>query len=155
MDHEKINILSVGGEATTFEEYKEQVAHALEIVELHFREENPDDIERAMRLYADDVVWEVPGRRVRYVGKEDVKRNYLRLFASAEGMQFEPIERFATSERVVDDMWVRFTLSGDGFANAPFPIGTKVKMRLVHIFDIRDGYITREAGYEMWLKDED
>ena len=131
------------------------VQHALNLVDLHFREENPDDIENAMRLYTEDVIWEVPGRRVRYTGKQAVKESYLRLFASTEGIAFEPIERFATADRVVDDMWVRFKLIGHGIDNAPLPIGTRVKMRLVHIFHVRDGLISREAGYESWMVDDD
>ena len=42
---------------------------------------------------------------------------YLRLFAAAEGISFEPIERFAAPDRVFDDMRVRFRLSGNGFEN--------------------------------------
>lgn len=133
----------------------EAVRHALGLVEMHFREENPDDIENALRLYTEDVVWEVPGRRVRYVGKQAVKESYLRLFASTEGIAFFPVERFATADRVVDDMWVKFKLIGDGIENAPLPIGTRVKMRLVHIFHVRDRLISREAGYESWMVDDD
>ena len=51
-------------------------------------------------------------------------------------------------------MWARFTLAGDGFENAPFPIGTKVKLRLLHNFHIRDGMIEREIGYEVWMRDQ-
>ncbi|MGA7407793.1 MAG: hypothetical protein WBW67_23860 [Pseudolabrys sp.] len=35
-----------------------------------------------------------------------------------------------------------------------FPIGTKVKMRLLHNFHIRDGMIAKEIGYEIWRRDE-
>src|SRR5262245_41546914 len=34
------------------------------------------------------------------------------------------------------------------------PIGTKVKMRLLHNFHIRDGMIAKEIGYEIWRRDE-
>jgi hypothetical protein len=64
-------------------------------------------------------------------------------FSSAEGMTFQPIERFATPDRVFDDMWATFRISGDGFENCPFPIGTKVKIRLLHNFHIRDGMIAK------------
>jgi hypothetical protein len=47
-----------------------------------------------------------------------------------------------------------FGLSGDGFENCPFPIGTKVKMRLLHNFHIHDGMIAKEIGYEIWRRDE-
>jgi hypothetical protein len=55
---------------------------------------------------------------------------------------------------VFDDMWVTFRLSGDGFENCPYPIGTKVKMRLLHNFHIRGGLIAREIAYEIWGRDE-
>jgi hypothetical protein len=57
-------------------------------------------------------------------------------------------------DRVFDDMWVPFCISGDGFDNCPFPIGTKVRMRLLHDFHIRDGMIAKEIGYEVWRRDE-
>ena len=85
-----------------------------------------------------------------YRGRQQIKEMYLRLFASAEGMTFRPIERFATPERVFDDMEATFRLVGDGFENCPFPLGTRVNMRLLHNFHIRDGMIEREIGYEGW-----
>lgn len=78
----------------------------------------------------------------------------MRVFDAAQGIRFEPIERFASPDRVLDDMWVYFTRSGDGFDNCPFPAGTKVKMRLLHNFHIPDGMISREIGCEIWFKDE-
>jgi hypothetical protein len=79
---------------------------------------------------------------------------YLRIFQSVEEIRFIPKERYATPDRVFDDMEVTFRLSGDGFENCPFPIGTKVNMRLLHNFHIRDGMIAKEIGYEVWRKDE-
>ena len=73
---------------------------------------------------------------------------------TAEGIAFHPIERFATPDRVFDDMWATFRISGDGFENCPLPIGTKVKMRLLHNFHIRDGMIAKEIGYEIWRRDD-
>ncbi len=60
----------------------------------------------------------------------------------------------APPDRVVDDMWATFRISGESFDNCPFPIGTKVKMRLLHNFHIRDGMIAKEVGYEVWRRDE-
>jgi hypothetical protein len=135
-------------------EITDQIEYNMTLVQMHLTEENPQQIDQCLRLYTDDAVWEAPARGVKYVGKQSIKENYLRLFESAEGIHFEPIERFATPDRVVDDMWVRFRVSGPGFENCPFPLGTKVKMRLVHIFHIRDKLIAREVGYELWTKDE-
>ena len=33
--------------------------------------------------------------------------------------------------------------------NFPFPKGTKVRMRLAHIFEMRDGKIAKEIAYEI------
>lgn len=38
------------------------------------------------------------------------------------------------------------------FKNAPLPVGTDVELRLVHIFDIRDGKIAGVRVYEIWNK---
>jgi hypothetical protein len=59
-----------------------------------------------------------------------------------------------TPDRVFDDSWATFRISADGVDNCPFPIGTKVKMRLLHNFQIRDGIIAKEVGYEVWRRDE-
>jgi hypothetical protein len=134
--------------------YEERVQYALDLVDMHLHEENPDRIDECIKLYTEDAVWEAPARGVSYMGRESIKANYLKLFASAQGVRFEPIERFASPDRVFDDMWVYFTLAGDGFENCPFPKSTKVRMRLLHNFHIRDGMIAREIGYEVWLSDE-
>ena len=133
--------------------YEEQCRYALELVDLHLHEENPERIDECLKLYAEDAVWECPARNVTYVGRREIREMYLRLFASAEGIRFRPIERFATPDRVFDDMEASFRLSGDGFENCPFPIGTKVNMRLLHNFHIRDGRIAKEIGYEVWRRD--
>jgi hypothetical protein len=132
--------------------YEERCQYAMDLVEMHLHEENPERIEQCIRLYAPDAVWECPARRVSYSGREQIKEMYLRLFASAEGIKFRPIERFASPDRVFDDMEATFRLSGNGFENCPFPIGTRVNMRLLHNFHIRDGMIAREIGYEVWRR---
>ena len=112
------------------------------------------DVEAALDLYTDDIVWESPARGLRFEGKAAVAENYKRMFSSLDFDTFElqPVDRFATEDRVVDDCYVRFTLTGDGFANAPAGVGDRVELRLVHIFEMRDGKISRESTFEMWRK---
>jgi len=131
------------------------IARNLEVVEAHFHDEHPEGIERALALYTDDVVWEAPLRRVLREGKEAAKENYLAMFASIADPELIPLQRFATEDRVVDDTIARFTLTGDGWINAPFPVGTRVEVRVVHIFEMRDGLISRETGYELWTNLDD
>src|SRR5437879_5726640 len=116
--------------------YEQQCQYALDLVDMHLHEENAERIDECIKLYTEDAVWEAPARNVAYIGRERIKEMYLRLFASVEGISFEPVERFAAPDRVFDDMWVKGRLSGDGFENCPFPIGTNVKMRLLHNFHI-------------------
>jgi steroid delta-isomerase-like uncharacterized protein len=121
----------------------------LATIENHVRLE-ATDVDEALKLYTDDVVWESPARRAVYRGKKEIRDNYLRIFSSMKDVVIEPLERFATADRVVDDTLVKFTLSGDGFVNAPLPTGAHVELRLVHIFDMRDGKIAKEKVFELW-----
>jgi len=90
--------------------------HALWLVHWHFTWENPVDVAKLSDLYHDDIVWEVPSRRVVYRGKKNVIDNYLRIFESTEGLKQVPVERYATPTRVFDDCDANFTLiSGHGF----------------------------------------
>lgn len=134
--------------------YEERVQHALDVVEMHLQEENPDRIDECIRLYTDDAVWEAPARLVSYQGRETIKKMYLRVFDNVADFEFTPVERWATPDRVFDDSFASFKITGDAFENCPYPIGTKVRMRLIHSFHIRDGLISREIGYEVWRRSE-
>lgn len=133
----------------------EIIARNIAAVDKHFHDENPVGIRDALDLYTDDIVWEVPARGILLRGKEAVYREYVGIFESAEGLQIQNIRRFGTEQYVFDDSLVTFTITGPGWRNCPFPIGTKVSMRLTHIFELRDGKICRENGYEIWRRAED
>lgn len=121
----------------------------LETVDRHIQGE-ARDVDSILDLYTDDVVLEVPGRGLRFEGREAIRANYLAMWPSMAEVELEPLERFATEDRVVDDMRVRMRLVGPGMVNAPLPIGTRVELRLVHHFSMRDGLIAREQVFEMW-----
>jgi ketosteroid isomerase-like protein len=134
--------------------YEEKVRHAMDLVQMHLEEENPERIDQCIRLYTDDAEWEAPTRLVNYRGRETIKKMYLKVFAAVEDFVFTPVERWATPDRVFDDSFATFRLIGDGFENCPMPIGTRVRMRLIHNFHIRDGLISKEIGYEVWHRAE-
>jgi uncharacterized protein YjiS (DUF1127 family) len=125
------------------------VANNLAVIEEHIARE-ATDFDKAIELYTDDIVWEAPSRNLIVRGKEAVADNYRRMFSSIKDIEIQALERFATDHRVVDDAVVKFTLTGVGFINAPVPIGTRISLRLVHIFAMRDGKIERENVYENW-----
>lgn len=127
------------------------VARNLACVELHFHSEASDDIEAALDLYTDDIVWEAPapnGLDRSYKGKGAVAASYRELFGSMANVQFRPLQRFATEDRVVDDSVVTFEVVKDGYW-PHFSAGQKIEMRLVHIFEMRGGKISKEIVFDM------
>ena len=118
----------------------------LAAVEAHFGSEATGRIEEALELYTDDVVWEAPSRHLVIEGKEAVAANYREIFSVINDVEFHLLDRFATEDRVVDDSIVTFTVAREGFI--PLPLGSKGQMRLTHIFEMRDGKISKEIGIE-------
>jgi ketosteroid isomerase-like protein len=126
------------------------IALNLAAVEAHFHSEAENEVDAALALYTDDIVWEAPalnGLDRSCSGKAAVAQNYRELWAAMEDVQFTLLQRFATADRVVDDSLVTFRVVRDGYWH--FPVGSRVEMRLVHIFEMRDGKISRELVYDM------
>ena len=131
------------------------IEHNLAVVDRHIQGE-ARDVDAILDLYTDDIVMEVPSRGLRLVGRAAARENYLAMWPSMAEVELVPLERFATGERVVDDMLVRMRLVGPGMVNAPVPIGSRVEIRLIHHFSMRDGLIAREQVFEIWrLLDQD
>jgi ketosteroid isomerase-like protein len=129
---------------------KDRIAKNLAAVEKHFHSEALNEVEAALELFTDDIVWEAPapnGLNRSFSGKEAAARNYRELFASMRDVRFQFLQRFATEDRVVDDSIVKFEVAKDGYWH--FPVGSQIEMRLVHIFEIRDGKISREIVFDM------
>jgi ketosteroid isomerase-like protein len=134
---------------------KDLIDANLAAVEAHFHSEAVNEVERALELFTDDIVWESPARGLHLRGKEETGENYRRMFASFAVEGFQTLQRFATEDRVVDDSVITATIVGDGVVNAPVPVGSKVEIRLLHIFEMRGGKISRELVFEHWRPVED
>jgi hypothetical protein len=120
------------------------------VVDAHFRSEAANEIEQALHLYTEDIVWEAPARQLVLQGKQATADNYRMMFGSMSDIQLSGLRRFATESHVIDDSIARLTLTGDGIVNAPLPVGSNVELRLLHIFEMRDRRIAKEQVYEMW-----
>ena len=132
------------------EAYQDRVAKNLAAVESHFHSEGLSDVEKALETFTDDVVWDAPapnGLNRSFSGKEAAGNNYRRLWGAMRNAKFQPVQRFATEDRVVDDSILTFEVAKDGYFH--FPVGTRVEMRLVHIFEMRDGKISKEIVFDM------
>lgn len=126
------------------------IAANLAVVEAHFHSEAVNEVEKALELYTDDIIWESPSRNLVFRGKEATGENYRKMFSSFKVEGFRTLERFATEDRVVDDSVITTVLTGDGVENAPVPVGSRVEIRLLHVFDMREGKISRELVFENW-----
>ncbi|GAA1555610.1 hypothetical protein GCM10009827_090490 [Dactylosporangium maewongense] len=124
-------------------------------VDQHFHNENPEGIDLAIAVYTDDIIWEVPARGLLLKDKAEVKAEYLKIFDAMHVHRITNLYRFATEEWVFDDSIFEITVKTDGFRNCPFPPGTRCSMRLIHAFQMRDGKICRENGYELWRRADD
>lgn len=126
------------------------IAANLAAVEAHFHSEAVNEIDKALELYTEDIVWESPVRHLKFHGKQAAAENYRKMFASFQIEEFRCLERFATEDRVVDDSIATLVVVGDTVENTPAPVGSKVQIRLLHIFEMREGKISRELVFEDW-----
>jgi ketosteroid isomerase-like protein len=83
-----------------------------------------------------------------FSGKEAVAKFYRELWATMADVKFQSLQRFATEDRVVDDSFVTFDVVRNG-CWPHFSAGQKIEMRLVHIFEMRDGKISKEIVFDM------
>ena len=133
---------------------KEQIIERnLRVVQAHFHNENPESVEKAIALYADKVSWEAPNRGIVLTDKAEILEAYRGIFRSIVYHSVTPIRRFATEKFVFDDQVAVATFVRDEMKNMPFPVGTRMCVRLTHIFEMKDGKIEKEIAYEMFRKE--
>jgi ketosteroid isomerase-like protein len=131
---------------------EEIIERNLRAVEIHFHNENPDDIERAVAVYADDITWEAPARGLVLKDADDVLDAYRKIFSTVAIRKNTSLRRVATEKYVFDDQLGQMVVVGDPeqMLNLPFAKGTEISLRIAHCFEMRDGRITREIAYELW-----
>ncbi len=122
------------------------VSKNLDTVRIHFDAEKAGDWEKIKEMYTDDIIWERACVKQYVEGKEGVAAAYIELFSGLKDCDFHSLDRFGTEERVVDDCVFSFVVAKEGIM--PLPVGTKAKMRLVHIFEMREGKVSRELVME-------
>jgi ketosteroid isomerase-like protein len=125
------------------------IEHNLRVVAAHFHNENPDDVDKAIALYAADIVWEAPFRGQVYRDAASVRDAYMEIFDTLHFNRTTSLRRFATEDFVFDDQICDVSVVGTGMPNLGFNPGDRISMRLVHCFEMRNGRIAREIAYEM------
>ena len=130
---------------------KDRIAQNLACVDAHFHSEAENDVEAALGLYTDGIFLEagaLNGLNRSFTGKLEVAKFYRELWATMRNVKFQPLQRFGTEDRVVDDSLVSFEVVRDG-CWPHFFAGQKIEMRLVHIFEMLDGKISKEIVFDM------
>jgi ketosteroid isomerase-like protein len=117
------------------------------IVDEHFRHEARDDVDGVMSSLATEVEHEVVPSPVGILRDRDrIRSFYELLFRSVKGESVTRIRRLYGDDFVVDEtLWEGEITDGavflcDGRSG-------KVSFRLLHVFELADGKITREAAW--------
>jgi uncharacterized protein len=115
------------------------------LVDDHFAAEVEGDFPRLLATFADDVEHDVVGNPSVSSGKDQAAAFYRGLLADLRLEHIETVRRYYGDGFVVDESVVTAKAIG-----MPFGIPGRdrnVRFRLLHVFEIRDGEITRENAW--------
>jgi uncharacterized protein (TIGR02246 family) len=121
------------------------------VVDEHFRAEEAEDIEALVATFTEDAEHDGDGSQ-RLVGRRAIGEFYRALFPVIGGHRFTTVRRLFGPGLVVDEADVHATAHGAPFGLAVEGGGRVVRFRLLHVFEFRDGLISREQG---WLDRKD
>jgi steroid delta-isomerase-like uncharacterized protein len=117
----------------------------MDIVDQHFAAENAHDVPGTLATYTDDIVWDDVTHPLSPVhGKEAVGAVYSDIIDAIPDVQFVSVRRFTSEDGqwVVDESNVTGHVHGDwaGISGE----GALVEIRILHLFQLRDGLIAYE-----------
>lgn len=117
------------------------------LVDRHLKAEGAGDIEGAVAVYTGDVVHDAVGflgspRQ----GKDAARKFYAFLTANFRTEGEEPLHQFATDDALVLEQLMTGKVIGE-MLGIPGN-GRKVTFRILHIFEFRDGLVSRE---QVWI----
>jgi uncharacterized protein len=117
------------------------------IIDEHFRQEADGDVEGTLKTLTDDVVHDVVGDPAGELhGPGAVARRYGHLFGNVRGERADVKHRLYGENFVVDDKIWTARVTGE-FLGIPGH-GRRISIRVLHIFEFRDGLISRE---NVWI----
>jgi steroid delta-isomerase-like uncharacterized protein len=115
------------------------------LVDDHFAAEIYGDLPRLLATFADDVEHDVVGNPSTSNGKDEVTAFYKGLLADLCLEEIRSVRRYHGDGFVVDESMVRARAVGTPFG-MPGRDRT-ITFRLLHVFEVRDGAITRENAW--------
>jgi ketosteroid isomerase-like protein len=116
------------------------------LVDGHYRAEETGDLEAIVDGFAPNAEHDVVGRPGDPLhGGDEIESFYRALLAELRIDRFEPVRRWYGDDHVADEAILHATANGH-----PFGLdgrGRPVRTRFLHIFDFRDGLISRESAW--------
>lgn len=114
------------------------------MVNEHFGYEAADDVDGVMKTLADEPEHEViPSPLGALTDRAKMREYYEMLFSSVSGERVDPLRRLYGDDFVIDESMWNGEIS-DGGAFLCDGRSGPVSFRLLHVFEFRDGDITRE-----------
>jgi steroid delta-isomerase-like uncharacterized protein len=116
------------------------------VIERHFAAENAHDIAATLATYTQDVVWDdVAHPACPVYGMEAAAMMYDGIMTAIPDMHLTVITRFSTNDHVVDESRVTGHVTGNflGLEGQ----GAPISFRMLHVFDLREGLISREQAW--------
>jgi len=120
----------------------------MDIIDRHFAAENAHDVAATLATYTDDIVWDdVTHPDAPFHGKEEVGRVYSSILDAIPDVVLSSVRRFEGEggKYVVDESTLIGHVHGEwaGVEGG----GAPVDIRILHIFEIRDGLISYENAW--------
>jgi steroid delta-isomerase-like uncharacterized protein len=115
------------------------------LVDDHFAAEMAGDLPRLLATFSDDVEHDVVGNPSVSAGKDEVAAFYRQLLSDLALEDIRSVRRYHGEDFVVDEAMVTARAVG-----TPFGIPGRdrsLHFRLLHVFEVRDGEITRENAW--------
>jgi steroid delta-isomerase-like uncharacterized protein len=120
----------------------------VDIIDRHFAAENAHDVEGTLATYTDDIVWDdVTHPHSPFRGKENVGAVYSGIIDAIPDVRLETVWRVSADDGnvVVDESILTGHVHGSWSSIEGG--GAPVSIRILHVFELRDGLIARENAW--------
>jgi steroid delta-isomerase-like uncharacterized protein len=120
----------------------------MDIIDRHFAAENAHDVEATLATYTDDIVWDdVTHPDAPFHGKEEVGQVYSSIINAIPDVELRSVKRFSGEDGrfVVDESILTGHVEGEWSGMSGD--GAPVEVRILHIFEVRDGLISYENAW--------
>ena len=120
----------------------------MDIIDRHFAAENAHDVQATLDTYTEDIVWDdVTHPDAPFHGKEEVGSVYSSIIDAIPDVTLTSVKRFSGEDGrfVVDESILEGHVEGEwaGMNGG----GAPVEIRILHIFEVRDGLISYENAW--------